>query len=435
MLSLQFIRERESLVRQAMAHRHDDTPLDRILELDARRRALLQEVEGLRAQRNQRSARIGAAGDPAERQRLVDETRGMSARIAEQEPAVREIEAELEGLLLEMPNIPDESVPIGPDASANVEVRAWGPSPAYPFSPKPHWELGEGLGVIDFERGAKLAGSRFQALVGEGAALSRALAALMLDMHIQEHGFTEIAPPYLVRPEVMVGTGQLPKFSEDMYHVERDDLYLVPTAEVPVTNLHRGEILDGSALPLRYCAYTPCFRREAGAAGRDTRGLIRVHQFDKVEMVIIAQAERALEELEGMTRNAEAVLQRLGLSYRVVLLCTGDLGFSSRKTYDLEVWLPGQDRYVEISSCSTCGDFQARRADIKLRPAAGAHAEYVHTLNGSGLAVGRTLAAVLETYQRDDGSVEIPPALRPYMGGRDVITPTAGPLFRTRAEG
>jgi seryl-tRNA synthetase len=257
--------------------------------------------------------------------------------------------------------------------------------------------------------------------MGDGAALSRALIALMLDLHVREHGYTEVAPPYLVKPEAMFGTGQLPKFGEEAYHLEADDLYLIPTAEVPVTNLHRGEILQSSDLPLHYCAYSACFRREAGAAGRDTRGLIRVHQFDKVEMVKVVEPSTALDELEGMLANAEAVLQRLGLPYRVILLCTGDMGFTSAKTYDLEVWMPGQNRYVEISSCSTCADFQARRADIKYRPSATAHAEYVHTLNGSGLAVGRTLAAILETYQNADGTVGIPPALQGYLGGRDVI--------------
>ena len=421
MLTAQFIREHEDLVRQAMANRHADTPLDRVLDLDRRRRETLQELEGLRGERNQRSARIGAATAP-ERQALIDETRAMSARIAELEPVAREIDAELEDLLLQMPNIPDESVPVGMDAEDNVEVRRWGELASFDFPPRPHWEIGEGLGIVDFERGAKLAGARFEALVGHGAALSRALATLMLDMHIWEHGYTEIAPPYLVKPEVMLGTGQLPKFGEDAYFLERDDLYLIPTAEVPVTNLHREEILEGDRLPLRYTAHSACFRREAGAAGRDTRGLIRRHQFEKVEMVKLTAPEESLPELESMVENAEAVLKRLGLTYRVVLLCTGDMGFTSRKTYDLEVWMAGEKRYVEISSCSDCGDFQARRADIKFRRGPGAHAEYVHTLNGSGLAIGRTMAAVLERYQREDGSVEVPKALQPYMGGLAFMT-------------
>ena len=422
MLSIQFIRENEALVREALANRHSDAPLDRLLELDGQRRAGLQELESLRAQRNQRSAKIAGAKDPAERQQLIDETKGMSARISELEPEMKRLEAELDGLLLEVPNIPDSSVPVGTDAEENVEVRRWGDIPSFGFEPKPHWELGERLGLIDFERGAKIAGSRFQALVGSGAALSRALTALMLDMHISEHGYTEIAPPYLVKPEAMFGTGQLPKFGEDAYHLEADDLYLIPTAEVPVTNLHRGEILEPGSLPVHYCAYSACFRREAGAAGRDTRGLIRVHQFDKVEMVKLTEPGKSLDELEGMVSDAEAVLQRLGLSYRVMLLCTGDMGFTSRKTYDLEVWMPGQNRFVEISSCSTCGDFQARRADIKYRPSPTAHAEYVHTLNGSGLAVGRTMAAILETYQQPDGSVAMPPSLQSYLGGRTALS-------------
>jgi len=423
MLSLQFIREHEDVVRQAMANRRAEAPIDRILELDGQRRGILLEIENLRAQRNQRSAKIAGAKDPAERQQLIDETRQMSARISELEPEMREIDVELDRLLLEVPNIPDPSVPVGADAEENVEIRRWGEIPTFDFEPRPHWEIGESLGIIDFERGAKLAGSRFQALVGDGAALSRALASLMLDLHIREHGYTEVSPPYLVKPEVMQGTGQLPKFGEDAYHLEADDLYLIPTAEVPVTNLHREEILDAGTIPIRYTAYSACFRREAGAAGRDTRGLIRVHQFDKVEMVKFTEPDKSLDELESMVSDAEAVLQRLGLPYRIMLLCTGDMGFTARKTYDLEVWMPGQNRYVEISSCSTCGDFQARRADIKYRPSPTAHAEYVHTLNGSGLAVGRTMAAVLETYQQPDGSVAIPPGLQSYMGGRTSITP------------
>jgi len=372
-LTAQFIREHEDSVRRAMANRHADTPLDRILELDRRRRETLQELEALRSERNQRSARIGSAS-PEERQQLIGETRAMSARITELEPTARDLDAELEGLVLQMPNVPDESVPVGMDAEENVEVRQWGERDSFSFPPRPHWEIGEGLGIIDFERGAKLAGARFEALVGHGAALSRALTTLMLDMHIWEHGYTEIAPPYLVKPEIMLGTGQLPKFGEDAYFLERDDLYLIPTAEVPVTNLHREEILDGERLPLRYCAHSACFRREAGAAGKDTRGLIRRHQFEKVEMVKLTAPEESLAELESMLVNAEAVLQRLGLAYRIVLLCTGDMGFTSRKTYDLEVWMAGEQRYVEISSCSDCGDFQARRADIKFRRVAGAHA-------------------------------------------------------------
>ncbi len=424
MLSIQFIREHEAEVRAAMAARHADTPLDEILGVDRRRRELLKELETLRSERNQRSSRIGGTKDPAERQRLIDETRGMSSRIAAIEPELKELEERLEALLLQMPNLPDPSVPPGADESENVEVRRWGEPRAFDFTPLPHWDVGERLGIIDFERGARLAGSRFSALVGPGAALSRALIAFMLELHIREHGYTEVAPPYLVKPEILLGTGQLPKFQEDLYRVENGDLYLIPTAEVPLTNLHREEILEPGVLPLYYCSHTPCFRREAGAAGRDTRGLIRVHQFDKVEMVKLTAPEDSLAELESMVENAEAVLQRLGLAYRVVLLCTGDLGFSARKTYDLEVWMPGQQRYVEISSCSTCGDFQARRAEIKFRPAVGAHAEYVHTLNGSGLAVGRTLAALLETYQRADGSIEMPAALRAYLDGRTEIAPS-----------
>jgi seryl-tRNA synthetase len=422
-LSIQFIREHEEQVRDAMRARHADTPLEQVLAVDARRREVLRELESLRGERNQRSSRIGTTKEPAERQKLIDETRGMSARIGELEPQVKALEEELDALLLQLPNLPDPSVPVGADAEENVEVRRWGQLRQFEFAPLPHWEVGEALGIIDFERGARLAGSRFSALIGPGAALSRALITLMLDLHTREHGYTEVAPPYLVKPEVLVGTGQLPKFQDDLYRVANDDLFLIPTAEVPVTNLHREEIIDPGRLPIHYCAHTPCFRREAGAAGRDTRGLIRVHQFDKVEMVKITTPDQSLAELESMLRNAEAILQRLQLPYRVIELCTGDLGFSARKTYDLEVWMPGQDRYVEISSCSTCGDFQARRADIKYRSAAGAHADYAHTLNGSGLAVGRTLAALLETYQRQDGGVDIPSALQPYLGGMTELAP------------
>jgi seryl-tRNA synthetase len=403
-----------------MANRRAEPPLDQILGLDHRRREILQEVEGLRAQRNQISSQIGTAGG-GDRQHLIDQTRDFSARLATLEPEIKDLDDQLDALLLQVPNLPHPSVPIGRDESENIEVRRWGTPHSADVVPRPHWEIGEQLGIIDSERGAKLAGSRFHVLVGQGAALSRALISYMLDLHVREHGYVEIAPPYLVRPEVMVGTGQLPKFAEDAYFLERDDLYLIPTAEVPVTNLHRGEILEPEMVPVRYCAFTPCFRREAGAAGRDTRGLIRVHQFDKVEMVKLVMPEHAEDELEAMVRDAEEVLQGLGLSYRIITLCTGDLGFSMAKTYDLEVWMPGQDRYVEISSCSMAGDFQARRADIKFRRSAGAHAEYVHTLNGSGLAVGRTIAALLETYQREDGLVEVPPVLRGYLGGIEAM--------------
>ena len=421
MLSLPYIREHEAEVRQAMANRRADVPLDRVLERDRTRRANLIELENLKARQNQLGSAIGRVKDPAERQPLINENKSISPRIAELENIVREADEELERLILDLPNLPDESVPVGLDAEENVEVRRWGAPGDFPFEPLPHWELGERLGILDFERGVKLAGARSVALAGAGAALSRALIAFMLELHTSQHGYTEIAPPYLVKPEVMRGTGQLPKFADDAYVIERDDLYLIPTGEVPVTNLHAGEILEPGLLPVYYCAHTPCFRREAGSAGRDTRGLIRVHQFDKVEMIKLTEPERSLDELEAMVVNAETVLQRLGLAYRVMLLCTGDLGFSSRKTYDLEVWMPGQNRYVEISSCSTCGDFQARRADIKFRRASGERAEYVHTLNGSGLAVGRTLAAVLETYQNQDGTVRVPAALQPFMGGREQL--------------
>jgi seryl-tRNA synthetase len=422
-LSMQFIREHEDRVREGMRARNAETSLERILEVDRQRREILKELEALRGERNQRSAKIGGAKDPAVRQQLIDETRGMSSRIGELEPEVKGFEEELESLLSQLPNLPDPSVPIGEDESGNVEVRRWGEPRIFEFEVLPHWDVAERLGIIDFERGARLAGSRFSALVGTGAQLSRALITFMLELHTTEHGYTEIAPPYLVKPEILYGTGQLPKFQDDLYRLANDDLYLIPTAEVPITNLHREEIIEPGKLPYLYCAHTPCFRREAGAAGRDTRGLIRVHQFDKVEMVKLVTPDRSLAELESMLENAETVLRRLELPYRVLELCTGDLGFSASKTYDLEVWMPGQNRYVEISSCSTCADFQARRADIKYRPAVGAHADYVHTLNGSGLAVGRTLAAILETNQRLDGGIDIPLALRSYLGGRSEVVP------------
>lgn len=423
MLSLQFIREHEARVRESLAQRGVDAPLDRILELDGRRRSALQELEALRSQRNERSAQIGGTQDPGERQRLIDDTRALSARIAELEPGLRDVEQQLDSLLLQVPNVPDPSVPVGRDESENPEVRRWGDQPEFDFDPRAHWDIGEQLGIIDSPRGAKLAGSRFHVLARQGALLSRALIAFMLDLHTREHGYAEMAPPYLVLPEVMVGSGQLPKFADEAYHLERDDLYLIPTAEVPLINLHRGEILEPDTLPLRYCAYSPCFRREAGAAGKETRGLIRVHQFDKVEMIQFVAPEDSLMQLEAVVSDAEDVLQRLGLPYRVLLHCTGDLPFALVKSYDLDVWMPGQDRYVEISSCSSAGDFQARRADIKFRRTPTSHAEYVHTLNGSGLAVGRTIAAVLENYQRADGSVAVPAALQPYMGGAEEIPP------------
>ncbi len=417
MLSLQFIRDHADVVRESLRKRGEAAPVEEILELDVRRRQLLQKLEAMRAEQNRASGEIAKAKDKSTVADRITEMRQLSQRIKDMGPTIKDIEERLGQLLLLVPNVPDESVPVGMDESANVEVRSWGEPRQFDFQPLPHWDLGEGLGIMDFERAAKISGARFAVLKGLGARLERALTSFMLDLHTGEHGYTEIMPPYLVRRECMVGTGQLPKFEEDAYRTDPDDLFLVPTAEVPVTNLYRDEILDASQLPIYHVAYTACFRREAGSAGRDTRGLIRVHQFDKVELVKFVEPSSSYDELEKLLANAETVLKRLELPYRVSLMCTGDLGFTAAKKYDPEVWMPGQGRYVEISSCSNFADFQARRANIRYRPEAGAKTEFVHTLNGSGLAVGRTVAAVLENYQMSDGSIVIPDALRPYMGG------------------
>ncbi|MCL4078278.1 serine--tRNA ligase [Coriobacteriia bacterium Es71-Z0120] len=425
MLDAKFVRDNIDLVRQALANRGASWDIDRFLELDAERRRLIAKTESRQAARNAASKEIGAlmkAGDAAAAEALKEQVRGLNDEIAGLEEALAAVDAATRDLLLTIPNIPHESVPVGPDESANVEVRRWGTPPAFDFEPKAHWDLGPELGIIDFERGVKLAKSRFVVLGRDGARLNRALINFMLEEHAKR-GYTEWSLPALANAETLLGTGQLPKFEEDLFKTS-EGLYLIPTAEVQLTNLHRDEVLDASALPLKYCAYTPCFREEAGAAGRDTRGMIRVHQFDKVELVKLTTPESSLDELEGMVADAEHILQALGLAYRVVVLCTGDMGFSSAKTYDIEVWLPSYGGYKEISSCSDCWDFQARRASIKYRdPAAFKGSRFVHTLNGSGLAVGRTLVAVLENYQQPDGSVVVPEALRPYMGGQEVIRP------------
>lgn len=347
--------------------------------------------------------------------------RQVGDHIKQLDEQIRQLEEELDGLLLSMPNVPHESVPVGQSEEDNVEVRRWGEPRSFPFAPKPHWDIADQLGLLDFERAAKVAGSRFVFYKGLGARLERALINFMLDIHLDEFGYQEVWPPYLVNRASMIGTGQLPKFAEDAFHLDSEDYFLIPTAEVPVTNLHRDEILAADDLPLYYAAYSACFRAEAGSAGRDTRGLIRQHQFNKVELVKFVKPEDSYAELETLTRQAETILQRLGLPYRVVALCTGDLGFSAAKTYDIEVWLPSYGTYREISSCSNFEAFQARRANIRFRREPNAKPEYVHTLNGSGLAIGRTVAAILENYQQEDGSVVIPEALRPYMGNRDVI--------------
>ncbi|MCX7778324.1 MAG: serine--tRNA ligase [Armatimonadetes bacterium] len=426
MLDLRLIRERPEWVKERIRLKGDnvDAEVDRIVELDRRRREIIGEAEALKHERNIVSDEIAKRrrlGQPAEE--LIERMRDISDRIKWLDGKLSEIERELDSLLLIIPNLPHESVPIGEDESGNVEVMRWGEPRQFDFEPKPHWEIAQLLGIIDFERGVKLSGSRFYVLTGLGARLERALISFMIDLHVEKHGYTEVFPPFMVRRDCMVGTGQLPKFEVEAYVCERDDLWLIPTAEVPVTNLHRDEILDREMLPLKYVAYSACFRREAGAAGKDTRGIIRVHQFNKVELVKFVEPERSYEELESLVKDAVEVLELLGMPYRVVEMCTGDLGFAASKKYDPEVWMPGQGRYVEVSSCSNFEDFQARRANIRYRPAKGAKLRYVHTLNGSGLAVGRTLAALLENYQQEDGSVIIPEVLRPYMGGVERIEP------------
>lgn len=397
---------------------------DHFVRLDQERLALIQKAEAMRSEQNRMTDEIAEAKrrgeDPLE---LIAEMRALSSELKEVERQLKEREEALKDFLLRIPNLPHESVPVGEGPEHNVEVRRWGEPPRFDFEPKPHWEIGERLGILDFERGAKLAGSRFTLYRGLGALLERALINFMLDLHTREHGYVEVLPPFMVKGEVMEGTGQLPKFADDLFKVEGMDLYLIPTAEVPVTNIHREEVLEEDQLPLKYVSYTPCFRKEAGSHGRDVRGIIRQHQFNKVELVKITTPETSYQELESMVRDAEEVLRRLGIPYRVVELCTGDLGFSAAKTYDIEVWLPGLGEYKEISSCSNCEDFQARRAQIRFRRKGRKGTELVHTLNGSGIAVGRTVVAILENFQQRDGSVLIPEALRPYMGGVERITP------------
>ncbi len=399
---------------------YDPGALARWGELDAERRKLLTSVEALKAERNTLSAEVGRKKKAKEDATAeMERAKALGGEVAAGEKRIEEIEGEFFAIEQTLPNVPDESVPDGEDETGNVVLKSWGEPTRFDFAPKPHWELGSALGVLDFERAAKVTGARFAVLSGEASLLSRALIAFMLDLHTREHGYREVLPPFIVNAASLFGTGQLPKFEADLFRLKDTDWYLAPTAEVPVTNLHRDEVLREEQLPISYCAYTPCFRAEAGAAGKDTRGLIRQHQFDKVELVKFTKAEASAEAHEKLTRDAETVLERLGLPYRRVVLCRGDMGFSSAKTYDLEVWLPGQDAYREISSCSNFGAFQARRAAIRVKRTVDGKSrnEYVHTLNGSGLAVGRTLVAILENFQREDGSVAIPEALRPYCGG------------------
>ena len=423
MLDIKYLRQNIEFVTGKMRERGQEMNLERFVSLDARRRDIIQEVEGLRSERNAVSRQIGEKKkNREEAAELIDRMGEVSGRIKELDETLKGIDAELQSLLMTIPNIPHESVAVGTCADDNPVVRVWGENPPFDFTPRPHWEIGEDLHILDFTRGAKITGARFTLYRGLGARLERAIINFMLDLHTREHGYTEILPPFLVNRESMTGTGQLPKFEEDLFRIDAVDYFLIPTAEVPVTNIHRDEILAEKELTISYCAYTPCFRAEAGSYGKDTRGLIRQHQFNKVELVKFSRPETSYAELESLTLNAEEVLKRLRIPYRVVSLCTADLGFSAAKTYDIEAWLPGQDAYREISSCSNFEDFQARRAGIRFRREEGQKVEYVHTLNGSGLAVGRTLVAVLENCQQADGSVAIPEALRPYMGGVDRIT-------------
>jgi seryl-tRNA synthetase len=426
MLDPAFVRDHIETVQRALAGRGLDAAADlqQLAALEAGRRRLIPQVEGLKREQNaagEEVARARRQGEDVSRIQEANKARGQT---------IKRLEGELDGIeqqrtkiLATLPNLPHASVPVGKSPADNAVVRTWGEPRRMDFEPKAHWDLGVQLGIIDFERATRISGSRFAVLMGAGAQIERALINFMLQLHTTEHEYVEVEPPFLVSSSTLYGTGQLPKFEQDLFKIGGDwDLYLIPTAEVPVTNLHRGEILDGRLLPLKYTAYTPCFRSEAGSYGADVRGLIRQHQFDKVELVKFASPETSYDELEGLTRDAERVLRLLGLPYRTVSLCTGDLGFASAKTYDIEVWLPSQNGYREISSCSNCEAFQARRANIKFRPDGTGKAEFVHTLNGSGLAVGRTLIAVLENYQQKDGSVAIPDALRPFMGGRELIS-------------
>ena len=415
MLSINLIRENPQVVREALDRRDEDhAPLDRIIELDEKRRVILTSSEALRARRNQVSKELSKMKEkPPE---VIAEMRQVGSEIKTLETDLKKMDEELDLLLLHIPNMPLQDVPSGADESGNVLIKTVGSAPTFDFQPRPHWEIGENLGILDFERGVKMSGSRFYVLKGRGARLQRALISWMLDFHQSQNGYTEIYPPFVVKREALVGSAQLPKFADNVYHDEQDDLWLVPTAEVPLTNLHRDEILDASDLPLNYVAYTPCFRREKMSAGRDTRGIKRGHQFDKVEMYKYVAPEDSEEALQSMLSDAEGVAEALGLSHRVLELCTGDLGFHSAKSYDVEVWAPGCEEWLEVSSCSNCLDFQARRANIRYRPKEGARPRYVHTLNGSGLGLPRVLISVLETYQQADGSVRIPEVLQPYTG-------------------
>ena len=414
MISIELIRDDPGLVRDAAHRRGDDAPVDRILELDARRRELISETDGLRARRNEVSRQLAQVKEkPPE---VLAEMRQVGASIKELEAEARTNNDELQALLLSVPNVPDPDVPTGRDESENVVVRSVGEKPTFDFEPLPHWELGERLGIIDFKAGVKLSGSRFYVLRGKGAGLQRALISWLLTVHVEEHGYEELYLPYIVTRETVMGSGQLPKFADTMYHDDEDDLWMIPTAEVPITNMYGGEIMPAGSLPMSYVAHTPCFRREKAAAGRDTRGIKRLHQFEKVEMYKFVEPDDSPAALDQLVSDAEDICSRLGIPYQVKLQCTGDMGFSAVRTYDVELWAPGCAEWLEVSSCSSCTDFQARRANIRYRPEQGARPRFVHTLNGSGLGIPRTMIAIMEHYQQSDGSIVVPEVLRPYTG-------------------
>jgi len=422
MLDLKYVRDNIDLIQKMLRDRNLEMDLTPLVELDANRRRILREVEELKRQRNVASEEIALAKrEKRDASQLIEDMKDVAQRIKAMDQELAVIEERMNDTLLLIPNMPHESVAIGSDERDNPVIRTWGSPPTFDFEPKNHWDIGESLGILDFERAAKMTGARFALYWGLGAALERALINFMLNTHVHEHGYIEVLPPFMVNSNSLIGTGQLPKFKEDLFKLEGRDYYLIPTAEVPVTNIHMNEVLEEEDLPKYYTAYTPCFRSEAGSYGKDTRGLIRQHQFNKVELVKIVKPETSYQELESLLLNAETILQKLNIHYRVVSLCTGDLGFSAAKTYDIEVWLPGQNTYREISSCSNFEDFQARRANIRFRPKGKSKTDLAHTINGSGLAVGRTLVAILENFQQRDGSVLIPPILQPYLGNIQTI--------------
>ncbi len=421
-LDPKFIRQNPDLVKQAIANKGEKADVDSFLEADLRRRDIIGEVEKLKAERNTASAEIAKLKkNRQDATEMIEKMRAVGDQIASYDKELQEVEARINDLLLWIPNIPHNSVPIGKTDADNVEVRKWGEIKSFDFTPRPHWEIGEMIGGLDIKAGATVSGSGFYFLTGPGAKLERALINLMLDLHTQKHGYTEVMVPYLAGSSAMRGTGQIPKLAEDMYYLEKDDLYLIPTAEVSLTNMHADQILPPDSLPVKICAFSPCFRREAGSYGKENRGIVRVHQFHKVEMVKIVEPESSYDELESLVKDAEAVLQMLGLAYRVRVLCTGDLSFSAAKCYDLEVWAPGMDTWLEVSSCSNFEDFQARRMNLRYRTEKGGKTAFPHTLNGSGLALPRTVAAVLENYQTKSGEVMIPEPLRPYMSGLEFL--------------